>query len=37
MVVRNLIQGGDTGGIFLWVGDVGDDPLHGPGPGEVPK
>ena len=26
--VRNLIQGGDTGGFSLWVGDMGDDPLH---------
>ena len=27
--VRNLIQGGDTGSFSLWVGDMGDDPLHG--------
>ena len=31
--VRNLIQGGDTGGFSLWVGDMGDDPLHGTGTG----
>ena len=37
VVVRNLIQGGDTGGFSLWVGDVGGYPLHGPGPGEVPE
>ena len=36
MVVSNLIQGGNKGGFSLWVRDVGDDPLHGPGPGEVP-
>ena len=35
--VGNLIQGGDTGGFYLWVRDVDDDPLHGPGPGEVPE
>ena len=27
--VGNIIQGGDTGGFSLWVGDMGDDPLHG--------
>ena len=37
VVVRNLIQDSDTGGFSLWVGDVGYDPLHGPGPGEVPE
>ena len=37
VVVRNLIQGGDTGGFSLWVGDVVDDPLNVPGPGEVPE
>ena len=27
--VGNLIQGGDIEGCFsLWVGDMGDDPLH---------
>ena len=35
--VGKLIQGGDTGGFYLLVGDVGDDPLNGPGPGEVPE
>ena len=35
--VRNLIQGGDTGGFSNWVVDVGNDPLHGPGPGEGPE
>ena len=34
--VGKLIQGGDTGVSSLWVGDVGDDPLHGTGPREVP-
>ena len=31
--VGNLIQGVDTGGFSLWVGDMGDDPLHGTGTG----
>ena len=35
--VGKLIQGGDTGGSSIWVGDVGDDPLHGTGPREVPE
>ena len=29
----NLIQGGDTGLSSLWVGDVGDNTPHDPGPG----
>ena len=33
--VGNLIQGYDTGSFPLWVEDVGDDPLHGPGPGVI--
>ena len=32
-----LLQGGGTVGYSLWVRDVGDDPLHGPDPGGVPK
>ena len=35
--VRNLIQGGDTGGSSLLVGDVGYDPLHGTGTGVLPE
>ena len=31
--VGSLIQGGDTGSSFLWEVDVGDEPLHGMGPG----
>ena len=31
--VGSLIQGGDTDSSFLWVGDVGDETLHGMGPG----
>ena len=26
--VRDVLQGGGAGSISLWVGDVGDDPLH---------
>ena len=33
-VVGNLIQVSDTGGLSIWFGDVGDDPPHGPVPGE---
>ena len=35
--VRNLIQGGDTGNFYPWVGFVGDEPLNGTKPGEVPE
>ena len=28
-----LIKGGDTDSSFLWIGDVGDEPLRGMGPG----
>ena len=35
--VRNLIQGGDTGGSSLLVGDVGYDPLHGKSTGVLPE
>ena len=35
--VGKLIQGGDIGSFSLWVGDVGDNPLHGTGLGEVPE
>ena len=35
--IRNLIKDSDPGGFSLWVGDVGDDPPHGMGPGEVPE
>ena len=35
--VWKLIKGIDTGGFSVLVGDVGDDPPHGMGPGEVPE
>ena len=31
----NLIQGDDTGGSSFWVGDMGDNTPHGPGPGVI--
>ena len=33
--VGSLIQGVDTGNYFIWEGDVGDEPLHGMGPGLI--
>ena len=33
--VGNLIQSGDTDSSFFWVGDVGDEPLNGMGPGVI--
>ena len=27
--IGNLSQGGDTGGFYIWVGDMGDDSLNG--------
>ena len=33
--VGNLFQGGGTGGSYLWLVDVGDDPPHETGPGRV--
>ena len=35
--IGNLIQGDGTGGFYLWVGDVGDNPPHGMGPGVLPE
>ena len=35
--VRNISQGGGSGGSYLWVRDVGDEPPHGPGPEEFPE
>ena len=35
MGVRDVLQGGGTGGNSLQIGDVGDDPLHGTIPGGV--
>ena len=32
----DIFQGGGTGGSFLWVRDMGDEPMHGPGPGYFP-
>ena len=29
--VGDVLQGGGAGSTSLWVGDVGDDPLHGRG------
>ena len=34
--VRDVFQGGVSGDTNFWVGDVGDDPLHGLVPGGVP-
>ena len=34
--VGGLLQGVGTEVSSLWVGDVGDNPLHGPGPGGGP-
>ena len=33
--VEEIIQVGGTHGSFLWVGDVGDNPRHGLGPGRI--
>ena len=33
--VGNLIKGSDTGGYYLWVVDMGYDPLHGMVSGEI--
>ena len=33
---KYLIQGGGTGGSYLWVVDVGDETPYGLGPGGVP-
>ena len=35
--LRDVLQGGGTGGSSIWVGDVGDDPPHGKGPGKFPS
>ena len=35
--VGDVIQCGASGGASLWVLNVGDDTLHGPGPGGLPK
>ena len=32
----DVFQGGSTCSAFIQVGDVGDDPLHGMGPGKLP-
>ena len=32
--IRDVFQGGSTGGVAFWVVDVGDDPPHGTGSGE---
>ena len=34
--LRYVFQGSSAGGNFIWVGDVGDEPLHGTGPGKLP-
>ena len=31
-----IFQVGGSWGYYIWVGDVGDDPSHGPGPGVFP-
>ena len=33
--IRDIFQGGSSGGVAFRVGDVGDDPPHGPSPGNV--
>ena len=35
-VCRGYFQGGGSGGSSIWVGDVGDDPPHGPDTGVFP-
>ena len=35
--VRDIFQGGDSSGYYIWAGDVGDEPLHGLGPGGFPE
>ena len=35
--VRDIFQGGGLGGSSHWVGDVGDEPPHGTGPGVFPE
>ena len=30
--VGKFFKGGDTGGVVVWVGDVGTDPQDGAGP-----
>ena len=35
--VRDIFQGGGSGGSSLWVVDVGDEPPHGLGPGDFPE
>ena len=35
MGVRDLIKGIDTGGSYLWLVDMGDEPLRGMGPGMI--
>ena len=33
-VIRDVLQGGSSGGVALRFGDVGPDPPHGTGPGK---
>ena len=35
--VRDIFQGGGSGDSYLWVGDMGDETPHGPGPGDFPE
>ena len=35
MGVRDIFQGGGSGGSSIWVGDVCDDPPHGLGTGGI--
>ena len=37
MGVGDIFQVGGSGGSYLWVGDVRDCPLHGPGPSDFQK
>ena len=34
--VRKFLQGGGTGGVAVWGGDVGPHPKDGAGPGYLP-
>ena len=34
--VGDIFQGGGSDGSSVWVGDAGDDPLHGPVPWDFP-
>ena len=35
--VEDIFQVGSSYGSSLWVGEMGDDPPHGPVPGDFPE